>query len=278
MCRDWACAVLPVAPAAGLKHLCCTLPACLLACACACAICLDQHASRERCQKRLSPRRLRVNPLRAGRTWPGWSTEAQRWTAQSRARAAAGRCTRRRPALPARLAARCPSCFSSPQVMALLRHRANRHHASSVTAVLLAHCDMHAAMRVDLVQPSLPAPPHPHHYHPPHRTPTGNAFHGSCLCAEAAELAPTVQRRRIRQLAERLAAVPEGSVTAPATPDAPAASVETLRQQLEEEVAGASWLAYATVAACVAGLCKLTGGRVCHAACSIMYNGGRSEI
>ncbi|PSC73297.1 vacuolar sorting-associated 18-like protein [Micractinium conductrix] len=68
--------------------------------------------------------------------------------------------------------------------------------------------------------------------------PTGNAFHGSCLCAEAAELAPTVQRRRIRQLAERLAAVPEGSVTAPATPDAPAASVETLRQQLEEEVAG----------------------------------------
>lgn len=67
--------------------------------------------------------------------------------------------------------------------------------------------------------------------------PTGNAFHGSCLCAEVAELAPAAQRRRIQQLAERLAGVAEGAATVPATADAPAASVEQLRQQLEEEVA-----------------------------------------
>lgn len=67
--------------------------------------------------------------------------------------------------------------------------------------------------------------------------PTGNAFHGSCLCAEVAELAPAVQRRRIRQLAERLASVAEGVAMVPATADAPNASVEQLRQQLEEEVA-----------------------------------------
>ncbi|KAI3432414.1 hypothetical protein D9Q98_003968 [Chlorella vulgaris] len=67
--------------------------------------------------------------------------------------------------------------------------------------------------------------------------PTGNAFHASCLCAEVCELAPAVQRGRICQLAERLAGLPEGTVAAPATPDAPAASVEALRQLLEEEVA-----------------------------------------
>lgn len=67
--------------------------------------------------------------------------------------------------------------------------------------------------------------------------PTGNAFHGSCLCAEVADLAPAVQRQRIQRLAERLAGVPEGAATAPATSDAPAAPVEQLRQQLEEEVA-----------------------------------------
>lgn len=67
--------------------------------------------------------------------------------------------------------------------------------------------------------------------------PTGNAFHASCLCAEVCELAPAVQRGRICQLAERLAGLPEGTVAAPATPDAPASSVEALRQLLEEEVA-----------------------------------------
>ena len=52
-----------------------------------------------------------------------------------------------------------------------------------------------------------------------------------------AELAPAVQRRRIQALAERLAGLAEGAASAPATADAPAASVEALRQQLEEEVA-----------------------------------------
>ncbi|EFN52341.1 hypothetical protein CHLNCDRAFT_139162 [Chlorella variabilis] len=67
--------------------------------------------------------------------------------------------------------------------------------------------------------------------------PTGNAFHASCLCAEAAELAPAVQRRRVARLVERLAGLPEGAAAAPATPDSPAANVEALRQRLEEEVA-----------------------------------------
>lgn len=67
--------------------------------------------------------------------------------------------------------------------------------------------------------------------------PTGNAFHASCLCAEVADLAPAVQRRRIQMLAERLAALPEGTTSAPAAGDAPAELVEALRQQLEEEVA-----------------------------------------
>lgn len=67
--------------------------------------------------------------------------------------------------------------------------------------------------------------------------PTGNAFHASCLCAEVADLAPAVQRRRIQTLAERLATLPEGATSAPAAGDAPAELVEALRQQLEEEVA-----------------------------------------
>lgn len=37
--------------------------------------------------------------------------------------------------------------------------------------------------------------------------PTGAAYHASCLCAEAASLAPEPRRRRILALAERLAAV-----------------------------------------------------------------------
>lgn len=67
--------------------------------------------------------------------------------------------------------------------------------------------------------------------------PTGNAFHGSCLCAEVGDLAPAPQRRRIQALQERLAALPEGAAAAPAAGDAPGDSVEALRQQLEEEVA-----------------------------------------
>lgn len=52
-----------------------------------------------------------------------------------------------------------------------------------------------------------------------------------------ADLAPAVQRRRIRALVERLAALPEGATSAPAAGDMAAESVEVLRQQLEEEVA-----------------------------------------
>lgn len=37
--------------------------------------------------------------------------------------------------------------------------------------------------------------------------PTGNAFHGSCLCAEVAALAPPPQQARIQRLLERLAKV-----------------------------------------------------------------------
>jgi hypothetical protein len=68
--------------------------------------------------------------------------------------------------------------------------------------------------------------------------PTGNAFHGSCLCAEAAALAPPPQRLRIEKLAKRLATVPEGATTAPALgPNDPAVAVAELRRQLEDEVA-----------------------------------------
>ena len=66
--------------------------------------------------------------------------------------------------------------------------------------------------------------------------PTGNAFHGSCLCAEAADLAPPPQRARILRLAARLASVPEGGATAPASDGEPAAPVVDLRRQLEDEV------------------------------------------
>ena len=63
--------------------------------------------------------------------------------------------------------------------------------------------------------------------------PTGNAFHGSCLCAEVCDLAPAIQRRRIHRLAERLAAMAEGSTEVPASGDAPAASVDELRWGLQ---------------------------------------------
>ncbi len=49
-----------------------------------------------------------------GRTWLGWSTAPGRWTAPSRAPAAAARCMRRRPAQRALQAAPCPSCTSFP--------------------------------------------------------------------------------------------------------------------------------------------------------------------
>jgi hypothetical protein len=67
--------------------------------------------------------------------------------------------------------------------------------------------------------------------------PTGNAFHGSCLCAEVAELAPAPQRERVRRLAARLAAAGEGAAAAAAAEGEPAAAVAALREQLEEEVA-----------------------------------------
>jgi vacuolar protein sorting-associated protein 18 len=68
--------------------------------------------------------------------------------------------------------------------------------------------------------------------------PTGNCFHGSCLCAEAAALAPPPQRLRIEKLAKRLAAIAEGASTAPALgPKDPAVSVAELQRQLEDEIA-----------------------------------------
>ncbi|KAL4446265.1 hypothetical protein ABPG77_003072 [Micractinium sp. CCAP 211/92] len=54
--------------------------------------------------------------------------------------------------------------------------------------------------------------------------PAGNAFHGSCLCAEAAELAPAA-KRRIKQLAERPVGMPEALPLVPANADAPVAGV-----------------------------------------------------
>jgi len=67
--------------------------------------------------------------------------------------------------------------------------------------------------------------------------PTGNAFHGSCLCAETADLAPPPQQERIRALARRLAEVAEGESFASAVGDEPAVSVVDLRRQLEDEIA-----------------------------------------
>lgn len=67
--------------------------------------------------------------------------------------------------------------------------------------------------------------------------PTGNAFHGSCLCWEAAELAPPPQRARIVRLAGRLAGLAEGASLAPAVGSEPAVAVVELRRQLEDEVA-----------------------------------------
>lgn len=67
--------------------------------------------------------------------------------------------------------------------------------------------------------------------------PTGAAYHASCLCAEAASLAPEPRRRRILALAERLAAVPEGAATAPARGGDPTAPVAELRRALAEVAA-----------------------------------------
>jgi hypothetical protein len=70
--------------------------------------------------------------------------------------------------------------------------------------------------------------------------PTGNAFHGSCLCAEVMELAPPAQQRQIRRLMERLAGVPEGATAVPAEGGGGgegATTVEALRRALEGEVA-----------------------------------------
>lgn len=67
--------------------------------------------------------------------------------------------------------------------------------------------------------------------------PTGNAFHGSCLCAEVAELAPAVQRQRVLSLAKRLASVAAGAATVPAAHGEHTASVDELRALLDNEVA-----------------------------------------
>ena len=67
--------------------------------------------------------------------------------------------------------------------------------------------------------------------------PTGNAFHGSCLCAEAAELAPPPQRTRILKLARRLVAVGQGVIVAPPDEGDPSAPVVELKRQLEDEIA-----------------------------------------
>jgi hypothetical protein len=68
--------------------------------------------------------------------------------------------------------------------------------------------------------------------------PTGNAFHGACLCAEVAETAPPVQRDRVVSLSMRLAGAWGGAATVPAEGDQPAASVAEVRAQLEAEVGG----------------------------------------
>jgi vacuolar protein sorting-associated protein 18 len=67
--------------------------------------------------------------------------------------------------------------------------------------------------------------------------PTGNAFHGSCLCAEVASLGPEVQRRRVTRLQARLAATMEGAASVPAFNGEPAMPVEEVRGLLNEEVA-----------------------------------------
>ena len=67
--------------------------------------------------------------------------------------------------------------------------------------------------------------------------PSGNAFHGSCLCAEAGALAPPPQRKRIARLAARLAGVSEHGATVPADGTDPAISTSDLKRQLEDEVA-----------------------------------------
>ena len=63
--------------------------------------------------------------------------------------------------------------------------------------------------------------------------PTGNAFHGSCLCAEAAALAPPPQRDQIMKLARQLAAAGEVDTLSGGA----SASVMELRRQLEAEIA-----------------------------------------
>ncbi|KAK9814445.1 hypothetical protein WJX72_006013 [[Myrmecia] bisecta] len=67
--------------------------------------------------------------------------------------------------------------------------------------------------------------------------PSGNAFHGVCAGAEVMDLVAPSQRARIQTLLTRLSQVSEGADMAPALKDAAAERVETLRKQLDEQVA-----------------------------------------
>lgn len=67
--------------------------------------------------------------------------------------------------------------------------------------------------------------------------PTGNAFHGSCLCAEVVYLAPDTQGKRILALQARLAGIPLGTVEASSTAKEQMAEVTDLIKKLELEVA-----------------------------------------
>lgn len=60
--------------------------------------------------------------------------------------------------------------------------------------------------------------------------PTGNVFHGSCLCVEVAGLVPRIQARRIQDLQQELVKMVEGSS------DNDEKAVAELRIQLEREV------------------------------------------
>eukprot|EP00887_Chlorella_sp_A99_P003324 scaffold26.g3324.t1 len=66
--------------------------------------------------------------------------------------------------------------------------------------------------------------------------PTGNAFHGACLCAEVGALLPPHERRRLAQLAARLAGTRQG-LHAPSAGD-DAASTDALLRELDALVTG----------------------------------------
>jgi vacuolar protein sorting-associated protein 18 len=63
--------------------------------------------------------------------------------------------------------------------------------------------------------------------------PTGNVFHGSCLCVEVAGLVPRIQAKRIQDLQQKLAQMVEGSYGGGTSDED---TVAELRGQLEREV------------------------------------------